>query len=221
MADDEANINDDATPETPEGEPEQQAAEPEEAAEADAVADADADAALKAAQDAVNESSEPDAEAEGGENQPTAEELAMLAMVQEAVNDAQGDVNDAVGGVDASASASAGAAAPDPMAEAASAFEIPSFDEPAATGPKSGIDLLGDVNLDVKIELGRTRMFIEDVLKLGDGAVVELDKLAGDPVDIYVNDRHIARGEVLVLNDNFCVRINEIIKPAEDEPSAA
>jgi len=65
----------------------------------------------------------------------------------------------------------------------------------------------------VKIELGRTYMYIEDVLRLGTGSVVELDKLAGDPVDIYVNDRLIARGEVLVLNDNFCVRINDIDSP--------
>jgi flagellar motor switch protein FliN/FliY len=54
-------------------------------------------------------------------------------------------------------------------------------------------------------------MFVEDVLRLGDGAVVELDKLAGDPVDVFVNDRKVARGEVLVLNDNFCVRISEIL----------
>ena len=59
-------------------------------------------------------------------------------------------------------------------------------------------------------------MFVEDVLKLNDGAVVELDKLAGDPVDVFVNDRHVARGEVLVLNDNFCVRINEILASVED-----
>ncbi len=73
------------------------------------------------------------------------------------------------------------------------------------------IDLLEDVELNVKIELGRTRMLIEDVLQLGNGSVVELDKLAGDPVDVLVNDRLVARGEVLVLNDNFCVRVNEII----------
>ena len=67
----------------------------------------------------------------------------------------------------------------------------------------------------MKIELGRTRMLVEDVLKLGEGTVVELDKLAGDPVDVYVNDRPVARGEVLVLNDNFCVRINEIVSQAD------
>ncbi|MEM6392311.1 MAG: flagellar motor switch protein FliN [Planctomycetota bacterium] len=75
----------------------------------------------------------------------------------------------------------------------------------------AGIDLLSDVELTVTIELGRTEMLVEDVLKLGAGSVVELDKLAGDPVDVYVNGRHVARGEVLVLNDNFCIRISEII----------
>ena len=73
------------------------------------------------------------------------------------------------------------------------------------------------INLNVKIELGRTRMLVEDVLRLGEGSVVELDKLAGDPVDVYVNDRHVARGEVLVLNDNFCVRINEIVSTMNDQ----
>jgi flagellar motor switch protein FliN/FliY len=55
------------------------------------------------------------------------------------------------------------------------------------------------------------------VLRLREGAVVELDKLAGDPVDIYVNERPVARGEVLVLNENFCVRINEILSPEKAE----
>ena len=80
----------------------------------------------------------------------------------------------------------------------------------------ANIELLDDVELDVKIELGRTEMLIEDVLRLGVGSVVELDKLAGDPVDIYVNQRLIARGEVLVLNDNFCVRINDIVSPVPE-----
>jgi flagellar motor switch protein FliN len=76
---------------------------------------------------------------------------------------------------------------------------------------KATIELLRDVELDVKIELGRTNMFLEDVLKLRRGSVVPLEKLAGDPVDIYVNGRLIARGEVLVLNDSFCVRVAELV----------
>lgn len=91
------------------------------------------------------------------------------------------------------------------------AVDMPHF-EPLNKGEiVSGIDLLKDVDLDVKIELGRNRMLVEDVLRLGEGSVVELDKLAGDPVDVFVNDRLVARGEVLVLNDDFCVRVNEII----------
>jgi flagellar motor switch protein FliN/FliY len=101
----------------------------------------------------------------------------------------------------------------------AQAFNMPSFTPPAVdSAVPGGMDLLSDVNLNVKIELGRTRMLVEDVLRLGEGSVVELDKLAGDPVDIYVNDRPVARGEVLVLNDNFCVRISEIINHNPDAP---
>jgi flagellar motor switch protein FliN/FliY len=108
------------------------------------------------------------------------------------------------------AAASAAPARPTAPTNAAP-LSLPTFGVPAAEPLPAGMELLADVNLQVKIELGRTRMLLEDVLKLGDGTVVELDKLAGDPVDIYVNDRPVARGEVLVLNDNFCVRINEIL----------
>jgi flagellar motor switch protein FliN/FliY len=100
-------------------------------------------------------------------------------------------------------------------------LQLPVFDAVAVAKQARTIELLSDVNLNVKIELGRTRLLVEDVLKLSEGAVVELDKLAGDPVDVFVNDRHVARGEVLVLNDNFCVRINEILAPSLDAVAAA
>jgi len=107
-----------------------------------------------------------------------------------------------------------GAGMPDsPGAE----FKLPDFQQVMQDAQVSSIDLLRDVDLNVKIELGRSRMLVEDVLKLGEGSVVELDKLAGDPVDVFVNDRLVARGEVLVLNDNFCVRINEIVAGVKDE----
>lgn len=76
---------------------------------------------------------------------------------------------------------------------------------------RATLDLIRDVELDLRIEFGRTHMYLEDVLKLRKGSVVPLDKLAGDPVDIFVNGRLIAKGEVLVLNDNFCVRVAELI----------
>jgi flagellar motor switch protein FliN/FliY len=93
-------------------------------------------------------------------------------------------------------------------------LDLPSLAGDLSPNQVHALDLLGDVHLNVKIELGRTRMLVEDLLRLSEGAVVELDKLAGDPVDVYVNERHVARGEVLVLNDNFCVRINEVLNPA-------
>lgn len=96
-------------------------------------------------------------------------------------------------------------------------FELPSFQQVMQDAQASSIDLLRDVELNVKIELGRSRMLVEDVLKLAEGSVVELDKLAGDPVDVFVNDRLVARGEVLVLNDNFCVRVNEIVAGLKEE----
>ena len=96
-----------------------------------------------------------------------------------------------------------------------SGVELPTFKEVLSEGETGGIEMLSDVDLDVRIELGRTHMVVEDVLRLAEGSVVELDKLAGDPVDVYVNQRLVARGEVLVLNDNFCVRVNEIVGDAE------
>jgi len=96
-------------------------------------------------------------------------------------------------------------------------FKLPNFQQVMQEAQASSIDLLRDVELNVKIELGRSRMLVEDVLKLAEGSVVELDKLAGDPVDVFVNDRLVARGEVLVLNDNFCVRVNEIVAGAKEE----
>ena len=103
--------------------------------------------------------------------------------------------------------------------DAAEAVPLPDLtpEEPSDEQIAASLGLLHDVDLNVKIELGRTRMYVEDVLRLNENSVIELDKAAGDPVDIFVNDQHVARGEVLVLNENFCVRISEIIQPAKAE----
>ena len=103
------------------------------------------------------------------------------------------------------------------VAPDAADFKLPNFQQVIQDAQVSSIDLLRDVDLNVKIELGRAKMLVEDVLKLTEGSVVELDKLAGDPVDVFVNDRLVARGEVLVLNDNFCVRVNEIVAGVKEE----
>jgi len=91
------------------------------------------------------------------------------------------------------------------------AFRWEEFGGAPASTEIATLDLIRDVELDLRIELGRTQMYLEDVLRLRRGSVVTLDKLAGDPVDIFVNGRLIARGEVLVLNDNFCVRVAELV----------
>lgn len=100
-------------------------------------------------------------------------------------------------------------------------LDLPDFGGERLSGLEAeSISLLNDVKLDVKIELGRANMRIEEVLQLGEGSVVELDKLAGDPVDVLVNERLVARGEVLVLNDNFCVRISEVLAGEETDGGA-
>ena len=90
-------------------------------------------------------------------------------------------------------------------------FKFNEFAGAPPTTEAATLELMRDVQLDLTIELGRTHMHLEEILKLRQGTVVPLDKLAGDPADIYVNGRLIARGEVLVLNDNFCVRVAELI----------
>jgi flagellar motor switch protein FliN/FliY len=99
----------------------------------------------------------------------------------------------------------------DPGIPGLAPFELRDLAGAPASGEKASLELLSDVDLDVRIELGRAQMYLEDVLQLKRGSVVALDKLAGDPVDIFVNSRMVARGEVLVLNDNFCVRVTELV----------
>ena len=77
------------------------------------------------------------------------------------------------------------------------------------------IELLMDLELQVSIELGRTRLFVRNILELGQGSVIELNKLSGDPVDIYVNEKKFAEGEVVVVDENFGVRITDLISPTE------
>jgi flagellar motor switch protein FliN/FliY len=77
------------------------------------------------------------------------------------------------------------------------------------------LDMLLDLPLEVSVELGRTKLSIQELLSLGPGSVVELDKVAGEPLDILINDRLVARGEAVVVNDKFGVRITDIVSPQE------
>ncbi|MCA9293673.1 MAG: flagellar motor switch protein FliN [Phycisphaerales bacterium] len=165
------------------------------------------DSAASAQEEAPQPAAE--AEAEGDDAMAAAALAAAAAAVEQLSTEASG--------------AEPAPAAPSASGTDASPLSLPSFETGGGQGDGDGLNLLDDVNLDIRVELGRTVMMVEDVLKLGEGAVVELDKLAGDPVDIYANGRHIAKGEVLVLNDNFCIRVNEIVavQTEEDDEEAS
>lgn len=77
------------------------------------------------------------------------------------------------------------------------------------------LDLILDIPLKVTVELGRTKMVVSDLLNLGQGSVIELSKLAGEPMEILVNDKLVARGEAVVVNEKFGVRLTDIISPTE------
>ena len=93
--------------------------------------------------------------------------------------------------------------------------EFDRFQRGAQAGPPQNIEILLDVKLPVAIELGRTEMSIRDILELGAGSVVELTKLAGEPVDLLVNNKIIARGEVVVVDENFGLRVTSLISPED------
>lgn len=77
------------------------------------------------------------------------------------------------------------------------------------------LDFILDIPLKISVELGRTQMLVNDLLRLGQGSIVELSKLADEPMDIYVNRKLFARGEVVVVNEKFGIRLTDIITPAE------
>jgi flagellar motor switch protein FliN/FliY len=86
---------------------------------------------------------------------------------------------------------------------------------PALPSESDGLSLLMDIPLEISVELGRVKMLVKDVVELGTGSIVEIDKAAGEPVDVMVNGRLVARGEVVVIEDNFGVRLTEILNPQE------
>ncbi|MBW1776906.1 MAG: flagellar motor switch protein FliN [Deltaproteobacteria bacterium] len=91
----------------------------------------------------------------------------------------------------------------------------PARDGNTEQGPARGIDFLLDVPLQVSVEVGRARMLIKDFLQMKEGGVIELDKMADEPLDLYVNSRFIARGEAVVVNEKFGLRLIDVVSPAE------
>jgi flagellar motor switch protein FliN/FliY len=85
----------------------------------------------------------------------------------------------------------------------------------AAVENNYDFDLILDIPLEVRVELGRSKMLVNDLLQLGQGSIVELDKKVGELIDIYVADKLLARGEVVVLEEKFGIRLTDIISPDE------
>lgn len=107
---------------------------------------------------------------------------------------------------------------PMPVAAAVNAEKavFPDFGQPAGAGMlPSNIQIIEDVPLQVAVQLGKTKMAIKDILELGSGSVIELDKSAGEPVDLLVNGKLVAKGEVVVIDENFGFRVKDIVSPAE------
>ena len=94
-------------------------------------------------------------------------------------------------------------------------LQFPNFAQSVGGGEQGNINLIMDVFMEMTVELGRTKKTIKDILGLGEGTIIELDKLAGEPVDILVNHKPIAKGEVVVIDENFGVRVTEILSPME------
>ena len=100
------------------------------------------------------------------------------------------------------------------------ALQFPNFQQSVPSGEQGNIGLIMDVFMEMTVELGRTKKTIKDILGLGEGTIIELDKLAGEPVDILVNHKTIARGEVVVIDESFGVRVTEIL-PAMDHVASS
>lgn len=108
----------------------------------------------------------------------------------------------------------------DDKSNLASLLEAEAGGDGAATEKPDGrkdrnLDLILDIPLRVTVELGRTKMLVSELLNLGQGSVIELNKLAGEPMEVLVNDKLVARGEAVVVNEKFGVRLTDIISPAE------
>lgn len=132
----------------------------------------------------------------------------MAEQTAQSMDDAAAAMAAALGGGGgAEAAAATPAAATPPAAE--------SKKNQAQSGPVQTLDFILDIPLKVTVELGRTKMMIRDILQLAQGSVVELSKFAGEPLEVLVNEKLVARGEVVVVNEKFGIRLTDIISPVE------
>lgn len=93
--------------------------------------------------------------------------------------------------------------------------QFPTLEKEQGNKSMRDLDFLLDIPLEISVELGRTNMLIHDLLQLGQGSVIELNKLAGEPLEILINHKLVARGEVVLVNEKFGVRVTDIISPIE------
>jgi flagellar motor switch protein FliN/FliY len=87
--------------------------------------------------------------------------------------------------------------------------------QPSQLESGRGLDFLYDIPLQVSVEIGRSKILLKDLLKMGEGYVIELDKLAGEPLDLYVNSRLIARGEAVMVGDKFGIRLTDVVSTSD------
>jgi len=163
-----------------------------------------------------------DLELNTGEDSPLGEQMLSQADLDALIAAATSDEPESLFGETASEGSLLGEGAgaglvdfpefPMPAAPPAPASPAPSS---PASGGSTGMNRVRDIPLEVTVELGRTRLLIRDILDLSPGSIIELDKLAGEPVDLLANGMLVARGEVIVIDDNFGVRVTEIITAAE------
>jgi len=99
--------------------------------------------------------------------------------------------------------------------QAQGSYQFSGLSGEGAKGEERNIELILDIPVEVSVELGRTKMLIQDLLRLGQGSIIELGKLAGETLDVLVNNRLIARGEVVVVEEKYGIRLTEIITPQE------
>jgi flagellar motor switch protein FliN/FliY len=95
--------------------------------------------------------------------------------------------------------------------ETAEAAEFAELEDQSQSGPEAPLSSLYDLTMPISIELGRTKMSVQELLTLGRGSIIHLDRLAGEPMDVYVGDRRFAEGEVVVIGEQFGIRITRIV----------
>ncbi len=101
------------------------------------------------------------------------------------------------------------------MAEEENTEDVEQAEESVEDRGERELDFILDIPLELSVEIGKTKMLVNDMLQLGQGSIIELNKLAGEPLEVYINHKLIARGEVVVVNEKFGVRLTDIITPID------